>query len=204
MACGSSAHLYRKRTLQISTELDERLSGDVKQRFLVFLSRCQHVTRENEALFLRNVVLTKETLQYKTEADECRREKERCEKETRDMTHRCEAAERELDELKKRLSRQEREEEVRRRKEAARALQIKTENLSKSWLKGGQAPLSLEPEEKERGNNADVSTSPYTLQSPSSPRSPAFLLSQSPSTPRRSPLSSHILLVCPLQGVRLW
>ena len=163
-----SAHLYRKRPLHIVGELDDRFSHEIKGKFYAFLNGYQAVARENESLFLRNVALTKETLEHRTAAEEDRRERERWQREAQQLSERCQGAERELEDLKRRVARQERDDDVRRRKEAARALHIKTELLSRSFVKNG-----AEAEEKNAGDSAQP-TLPSGLgpASPASPRSP--------------------------------
>ena len=186
------AYLYRKRPLHIVTELDDRLTHEIKGKLFFFLNNYQSVARENEGLFSRNVALTKETLQHKTDAEDARRERDKFEAQAADALARCEAAELELDLLRRRLSKAERDDEVRRKKEAARALQLKTESYSKTFLKGLQ--VSTEPEEKQRGGDVDATpTSPYALTSPASPRSPALSAALSPSVRGRTPLASHTL-----------
>ena len=193
-AAACVAHLYRKRPLLIVAELDERFTHDVKGRFFHFLNDYDAVCRENEALFLRNVQLTDEALEARTSAEEDRRGRERWEKEAREVSERCDAAERELEELRRRVGRMEREEEVRKRKEAARALQIRTEGYSRGFQKGGAvaapaltAAADAEGEDREAEAEA-VAFSPRL--SPGSPRSPAAFFASVPTSPRSKPLGS--------------
>ena len=185
------AHLYRKRPLLIVAELEERFTHDVKSRFFGFLADYAAVCRENEQLFLRNVQLAKDTLDANTQAEEDRKDKDRWEKEARDTGERCESAERELEELRRKVSRMEREEDMRKRKEAARALQIKTEGYSRAFQRGAgaagaQSGADADSEEKE----AEQMPSGSPLLSPASPRSPSPFFASVPTSPRSKPLGS--------------
>ena len=148
------AHLYRKRPLHITSELDDKFTHDIKGKFFYFLNNYQSVARENESLFLRNVALTKETLDYKQQAEDDRRERDKASKDAADKTERLEAVTREVEELRRKVSKMERDEEVRKKKEAARAVQARTEQYSKSFRGAGVAVDVSE--EKESGNDSPL------------------------------------------------
>ena len=159
------AHLYRKRPLHITAELDDKFTHDIKAKFFYFLNNYQSVARENESLFLRNVALTKETLEYKQQADDDRRERDKAIKEAAERTERLDAVTREVDELRRKVSRMERDEEVRKKKEAARAMQARTEQYSKSFR---GVTVDVSEEQKEGPTGVSGSDSPLSP----TPRSP--------------------------------
>ena len=159
------AHLYRKRPLHITAELDDKFTHEIKGKFFYFLNNYQSVVRENESLFLRNVALTKETLDYKQQADDDRKERDRAVKDATDKAERLEAVTREADELRRRVSKMERDDELRRKKEAARAVQARTEQYSKGFR--GVAMTVDVGEEKEGVSGSDSPLSP-------TPRSPTL------------------------------
>ena len=157
------AHLYRKRPLHITAELDDKFTHDIKGKFFATLNNYQAVVRELDSLFLRNVALTKETLEYKQQAEEDRRERDKAVREAADKSERLDAVTREVEELRRRVGKMERDEEVRRKKEAARAVQARTEQYSKAFRGGVDVD-----EEKEVGASGDSPTpqSPLTVQPP--------------------------------------
>lgn len=176
------AHLYRKRPLHITAELDDKFTHEIKGKFFYFLNNYQSVVRENETLFVRNVALTKETLEYKQQAEDDRKERDRAVKEATDKAERLDATTREVEELRRKVSKMERDEEIRKKKEATRAVQARTEQYSKSFRGLG---VSVDVgEEKEAGSGVSGSDSPLspTPRSPTAAQSAAGLfLALSPS-----------------------
>ena len=153
------AHLYRKRPLHITAELDDKFTHEIKTKFFYFLNNYQSLARENESLFLRNVALTKETLDYKQQAEDDRKERDKSNTIATEKTEKLDAATRELDELRKRVVKLEREDEIRKKKEAARAVAARTEQYSKAF-RGVTVDVSEEKEPASGGGGSDSPLSP--------------------------------------------
>ena len=187
------AHLYRKRPLHITAELDDKFTHDIKGKFFFFLNNYQSVARENETMFVRNVALAKETLEYKQQAEEDRKERDKAVKDATEKSERLDAITREVEDLRRKVSKMERDEEVRRKKEATRAVQARTEQYSKSFRGVGMSDDVSEEKEIALGVSGGDSPVSPTPRSPTGLQASAGLflsLSPSAATAKRVTLGS--------------